>query len=80
MRVPCAALLIIQTVPGVFYYKCDITDSAAVTKVAASVREQHGNPSVLINNAGLGMCRSSSCGIVSDNPSRGRRDCSGRFC
>lgn len=43
-----------RSVSNVHYYKCDITDPKAVSSVAASIREQHGDPSVLINNAGIG--------------------------
>ena len=57
-----ATLLMTKEVPEVYYYKCDITDSAAVIAVAASIRERHGNPSVLINNAGIGMFFSGCCG------------------
>ena len=46
--------LILTTVPGVHYYLCDLTDTAAITRVANTIRREHGNPSVLINNAGIG--------------------------
>lgn len=38
----------------VHFYKCDLTDTAATKAVAATIREKHGDPSVLINNAGIG--------------------------
>jgi all-trans-retinol dehydrogenase (NAD+) len=41
-------------VDDVYYYKCDLADTAAITSVAAKIRERFGNPSVLINNAGIG--------------------------
>ena len=34
------------------YYRCDITDPEAVKDLASRIREEHGNPSILINNAG----------------------------
>jgi all-trans-retinol dehydrogenase (NAD+) len=43
-----------DTVPGVSFYRCDITDRLAIQKMAATIREEHGDPSVLINNAGIG--------------------------
>ncbi|KAL3484255.1 hypothetical protein BJX62DRAFT_230377 [Aspergillus germanicus] len=38
---------------NVFYYKVDITAPSAVRDVATLVRKDHGNPSILINNAGI---------------------------
>ena len=43
-----------MAVGGVHYYKCDVTDFAAIQKVAAEIKSAHGAPSVLINNAGVG--------------------------
>jgi len=39
--------------PNIHYFRCDITDHAAVQRLARDVRENHGNPSILINNAGV---------------------------
>jgi short-subunit dehydrogenase len=39
---------------GVFFYEADVTNSAAVASVAAQIRRDHGEPTVLINNAGIG--------------------------
>lgn len=39
--------------PKIHYFKCDVTDRKAVAQVAAKIREQHGDPSILINNAGI---------------------------
>jgi len=39
--------------PKFFYYKCDITNSAAVAELANKIRAEHGHPSILINNAGI---------------------------
>ncbi|WPG99963.1 dehydrogenase red2 [Acrodontium crateriforme] len=38
---------------NIHYYKCDITDRAAVMDLAKTVRGEHGDPTILINNAGL---------------------------
>ncbi|KAM5349535.1 hypothetical protein ACJ41O_006040 [Fusarium nematophilum] len=38
----------------VHFYKVDITDSKAVAEAAKSLREQVGEPTVLVNNAGIG--------------------------
>ncbi|GJN87277.1 hypothetical protein Rhopal_000225-T1 [Rhodotorula paludigena] len=38
---------------GVKYYKCDITDAAAIAEVAKQVRAEVGEPTILINNAGI---------------------------
>lgn len=37
----------------IVYYRCDITDPDAVKALGESVRAEHGNPSILINNAGI---------------------------
>ena len=42
----------------VHYYKCDITDFDALQSLAAEIKSTHGNPSVLINNAGIGQFHS----------------------
>ncbi|KAF9894115.1 hypothetical protein FE257_009088 [Aspergillus nanangensis] len=41
--------------PNVYYYKVDLTSSAAVKEAATQVRREHGHPTVLINNAGVGF-------------------------
>ncbi|PWY99087.1 NAD(P)-binding protein [Testicularia cyperi] len=38
---------------NIFPYICDISSADALTKVAKSIRYIHGDPTVLINNAGL---------------------------
>lgn len=38
---------------NVYYYKCDITSPATIASVAAEVRKDVGEPTVLINNAGV---------------------------
>lgn len=39
---------------NIHYYKCDVTSANAVNDVADTIRSDHGNPSILINNAGIG--------------------------
>lgn len=39
--------------PKIHYFKCDITDKDAVAEVAKKIRSQHGDASILINNAGI---------------------------
>lgn len=39
--------------PKIFYFKCDVTDRDTVAEVARKIRQQHGDPSILINNAGI---------------------------
>jgi NAD(P)-dependent dehydrogenase (short-subunit alcohol dehydrogenase family) len=36
------------------YYQVDLTDFAAIESTAEEIRKQHGDPTVLINNAGVG--------------------------
>ncbi|KAL5461786.1 hypothetical protein PMIN07_005138 [Paraphaeosphaeria minitans] len=42
----------------VSFYQCDLTSRDAVHRAAAALRSDHGSPSILINNAGIG---NSSC-------------------
>lgn len=37
----------------VYYYKCDITSPATIAAVAAEIRKDVGEPTILINNAGV---------------------------
>jgi all-trans-retinol dehydrogenase (NAD+) len=39
--------------PDVTFYHCDITDLDAVHETCKQIRTRHGDPSVLINNAGV---------------------------
>ncbi|KAL4915453.1 hypothetical protein BDW62DRAFT_124260 [Aspergillus aurantiobrunneus] len=39
---------------GTTFYKADITSSASIAEVAEKIRAAHGDPTVLINNAGVG--------------------------
>jgi NAD(P)-dependent dehydrogenase (short-subunit alcohol dehydrogenase family) len=36
-----------------FFYDVDITSSASIEKVAQRIRQEHGEPTVLVNNAGI---------------------------
>ncbi|KXJ87875.1 hypothetical protein Micbo1qcDRAFT_215077 [Microdochium bolleyi] len=37
-----------------FFYQCDLSDAAAIASTADQVRQDHGDPTVLVNNAGMG--------------------------
>ncbi|RKF82626.1 Epidermal retinol dehydrogenase 2 [Golovinomyces cichoracearum] len=39
---------------NVFYYKCDVRSIAEISDTAVEIRKEHGDPTVLINNAGIG--------------------------
>ncbi|KAF4946463.1 hypothetical protein FGADI_11101 [Fusarium gaditjirri] len=41
-----------------YFYKVDLTDSEAISSVVDQIREDHGNPTVLINNAGFAELKS----------------------
>lgn len=43
---------------NVYYYKCDITSPSTIASVATRIREDVGNPTVLINNAGVARGKS----------------------
>jgi all-trans-retinol dehydrogenase (NAD+) len=43
-----------ETPPSVKYYKCDISSSAAIAQVASEIRAEMGEPTVLLNIAGVG--------------------------
>lgn len=38
---------------NVYYYKCDITSTSTLATVAAEIRKDVGEPTILINNAGV---------------------------
>ncbi|KAG9247346.1 hypothetical protein BJ878DRAFT_195063 [Calycina marina] len=42
---------------GVMFYKCDITSTSQVAEAAEQIRMNHGDPTVLVNNAGVAYCR-----------------------
>ncbi len=41
--------------PGAHAYTVDVSDGGAMEKFAAVLREEHGIPDIVINNAGIGM-------------------------
>jgi len=43
-----------QKAVGIHFYEADVTSSAQIAKAATEIRKAHGNPTVLINNAGIG--------------------------
>ncbi|CAG8974519.1 hypothetical protein HYALB_00009054, partial [Hymenoscyphus albidus] len=43
---------------NVHFYKADVTSPEEVAQVATEIRAQHGNPTVLINNAGIAGSKS----------------------
>ncbi|KAI0164830.1 hypothetical protein GGR57DRAFT_213676 [Xylariaceae sp. FL1272] len=44
--------------PEVHYYKCDITSVASLAEVATKIRAEVGEPTILINNAGVARGKS----------------------
>lgn len=42
---------------NVTFHQTDVTSSTAIKKAADSIRATHGNPTVLINNAGIGFAK-----------------------
>ncbi|KHJ33899.1 putative short-chain dehydrogenase reductase [Erysiphe necator] len=48
-----------ESVPvNVHFYKCDVTSTAEIADTAISIRKDHGDPTVLINNAGIATLNS----------------------
>ncbi|POS83464.1 hypothetical protein EPUL_004097 [Erysiphe pulchra] len=43
---------------NVHFYKCDITSTNEIAETATSIRKDHGDPTVLINNAGIATLNS----------------------
>ncbi|KAJ6263444.1 Dehydrogenase RED2 [Drechslerella dactyloides] len=43
----------IATHQNVHWYQCDVTDCDRVSQVAKQIRSDHGDPTVLVNNAGI---------------------------
>ncbi|EEA24858.1 hypothetical protein TMatcc_007956 [Talaromyces marneffei ATCC 18224] len=39
---------------NIFFYKCDVTSPSSIHQAATHIRADHGDPTVLINNAGVG--------------------------
>ncbi|CAG8980485.1 hypothetical protein HYALB_00013121 [Hymenoscyphus albidus] len=46
-------VVLVTGASNVHYYKCDITSPATIAKIAAEVRKDVGNPTIIINNAGV---------------------------
>jgi all-trans-retinol dehydrogenase (NAD+) len=42
---------------NVHYYKADISKSSEISTIAKVIRKEYGDPTVLINNAGIAVCR-----------------------
>ncbi|OHW95739.1 hypothetical protein CSPAE12_05630 [Colletotrichum incanum] len=42
---------------NVSFYQVDLSDASAISEVAKRIRAEHGDPSVLINNAGIGNAK-----------------------
>src|ERR1700745_601898 len=42
-----------STAKNVYYYKCDITSPALIASTATKIRKDVGEPTILINNAGV---------------------------
>jgi hypothetical protein len=58
-----------QSNKKIHYYKCDVTSAEAVNATADAIRAEHGNPSILINNAGIAI----SGTILEQTPDKVRR-------
>jgi all-trans-retinol dehydrogenase (NAD+) len=41
----------------VHYYKADISKPTEISTIAKVIRKEHGDPTILINNAGISVCR-----------------------
>ena len=44
-----------MVVPSVHFYKLDVTDTKALEAVCKEIKETHGEATVLVNNAGIGI-------------------------
>lgn len=47
-----------DVVPDVYFYQCDLTKPSEISSTCASIKNRLGNPSVLVNNAGIGTSNS----------------------
>ncbi|KAI9673916.1 MAG: hypothetical protein M1817_002122 [Caeruleum heppii] len=45
--------LTFEAPPNVSYFKCDISSPENIASVASEIRQAHGHPTVLVNNAGV---------------------------
>jgi all-trans-retinol dehydrogenase (NAD+) len=50
--------LTVSLASNVFYYKCDITSPPTIASIAAEIRSTVGEPTILINNAGVARGKS----------------------
>ncbi|KAG8411853.1 putative secondary metabolism biosynthetic enzyme [Metarhizium acridum] len=48
----------LQGSPNVRFYKCDVTSAASLADAAAGVRREFGEPTILVNNAGIAVPKS----------------------
>lgn len=51
---------------NIYFYQSDVTSVTAVAETAAAIRRDHGDPTVLINNAGIGTLKSILDGDVKE--------------
>jgi all-trans-retinol dehydrogenase (NAD+) len=47
-------ILSFYTTDHAHFYKLDVTSDSEIAEVADRIRKEHGNPTVLVNNAGIG--------------------------
>ena len=45
----------VSKAPNVFFYATNVTSREVVKEVAGQIRKEHGHPTILINNAGVGF-------------------------
>ncbi|ORX89415.1 hypothetical protein BCR34DRAFT_609240 [Clohesyomyces aquaticus] len=48
----------LRVLSDVHFYRCDLADTSAIVSISQTIRQTHGAPSILINNAGIGIGRS----------------------
>jgi hypothetical protein len=46
------------SIPDVFWYKCNVGSRADVADVAERVKKEHGDPTIVVNNAGIVKAKS----------------------
>lgn len=46
--------MLTSAVPNVKFYKCDLTQPSQITAVTNAIKAEVGDPTILINNAGIG--------------------------
>lgn len=52
-----------------YFYNVDLSSPSAIAAAAAKVKQEHGHPSILINNAGIGVAKN----ILDENETERRR-------